>query len=89
MRVSDDLLYGPPEDYGRYLALEGVRGMTRTCCRGRKRRATLRAIDGQVQWAKRNGASEEQIRAKVRQGITDSLNADPGRVKEVERRFLQ
>jgi len=89
MRLSEEVQYGPPEVYGRVVALEGVRGMARSYVRARKKGATLRAVNSQIDSARRAGASEEEIRSKVRQGMTDPPNADLERVKEVERHFLQ
>lgn len=88
MRVTDELLYGPPEVYGKFLALERVYGMADSFVRRRKARVTIKSIGGQVESARRAGASESEIRAKIQKGITNP-NADPERVKDVERRFLQ
>jgi len=89
MRLSEEVQYGPPEVYGRVVALEGVHGMVSSYVRARKKGATLRAVSSQIESVRRAGASEEEIRSKVRQGIIDPPNAVPERVKEVERHFLQ
>jgi hypothetical protein len=88
MRFSDEQLQGPPNEYGRDLALESVYGITNSYVRNRKARVTLKAVSGQVESARRAGASESEIRARIQKGITDPPNFDRERVREIVQAFL-
>jgi len=89
MRLGEEVLHGPPEIYAKVVALERVYGTANSYVRKRRAKVTLKAIGGQVASARRAGASESEIRAKIQQGISDPPNVDPVRVKRAERRFLQ
>jgi hypothetical protein len=72
-------------------ALDTLEGMVNSYVRGprgRKRGATLSGVYGQVERARRAGKPEEMIRNRIRKGLTDPPNADPGRIPEITRRFL-
>lgn len=91
MSFPPELLEAPPEVYGRALALASLYGTANSYVRGprgRKPGATVNAIGGQVKRARRAGASEEEIRHRIRKGITDPPKVIAERVEEVKRRFL-
>ncbi len=79
MKVADELLQGPSEEYGKFLALQRVYGTANSYVRGRA--VALKALEAQISRARRAGASESEILGKIRQGISDPPNAHPLCVK--------
>ncbi len=88
MRVSDDVLFGPTEVYGRVVALERVYGTVSSYVRKGNRGPTLEMLIGQIESARQSGASESEICSKVRQGINNPPNTDQERVRQIKQLFL-
>ncbi len=91
MRFSNDVLERPTEVFGKEIALRALYGVTNRFVRGPRghnRDLTINAVEGQAERARRSGATEEEIRAAIRQGATDPPSAIPERVEEIRRRYL-
>lgn len=87
MTFSTDLLQAEPEVLGKALALERLYGTVNTYVRARKKTLTIRHVIGQVESSRRCGASEEEIRDKIRKAIADPPYSYPDRLGEMRRRF--
>jgi len=73
-------------------ALDRLEGMVNSFVRGprgRKHGATLPQVYGQYKSARRYGVPEEQIRARIEQGMSNPPLASANRVAEIRRQFLQ
>jgi len=92
MTFSAELLYAEPAVFGKALALATLEGTANSYVRsprGRKKGSTLQAVIGQAERARRCGATEEEIRSRVRKGITVPPHAHPDRVGRVRELFLE
>ncbi len=92
MTFSPELLYAEPAVFGKALALATLEGMANSYvrgARGRKKGATLQAVLGQAGRAKHSGATREEIRSRIRKGITGPPHSHPDRVLQVKQLFLE
>ncbi len=91
MTFSPELLEADAATYGKALALATLEGTANSYVRGprgRKKGATLQAVIGQAERARHSGATEEEIRSRIRKGITDPPHAHPDRIHQVRQLFL-
>jgi len=92
MAFSAELLYAEPAVFGKALALATLEGMANSYVRGprgRKKGATLQAVLGQAERAKHSGATDDEIRNRIRKGTTDPPHVHPDRVLRVNQLFFE
>lgn len=92
MAFSPELPYAERAVFGKALALATLEGMASSYVRGprgRKKGATLLAVLGQAERAKHSGAIHDEIRNRIRKGITGPPHAQPDRVHQVSQLFLE
>ena len=73
-------------------ALDRLEGMVNSFVRGprgRKRGATMSQVYGQYESARRYGAPEDQIRARIARGMNNPPSAIAERKDEIRGRFLR
>ena len=87
MSFSTELLQAPPQNFATAISLEALKGMAESYVHRRKERATLKAVQGQAEWATRCGASKEDIRRVIEKTIANP-RADADRAHELTRMFL-
>ncbi len=87
MSFSTELLEGPTEIFAAAISLEAFKGMAQSYVHHRRERATLKAVQGQAEWAKRCGASNEDIR-QVIEKVMANPRADADRARDLTRVFL-
>jgi hypothetical protein len=84
MKFSTELLEGPPEILAKAISLEGFRGMATSYVHRKNNRATLKAVAGQVDWARRCGVAKDEI-AYATQSVIAHPRAHPDRISELTR----
>jgi hypothetical protein len=88
MTLNEHLLEAEPAIFAKTLALERVYGTVNSYVRVRNDSVAIGHVAGQIKAARVCGASEEEIRGKIRKGMTDPPHGDPNRADEIGRRFL-
>lgn len=86
MSFRRELLEGPVQEFGKALVLADLRGMVSSYVRGprgRKRGATINAVEGQIDRARHTAASAKEIDEAIHKALTDLLSPIPERAEEV------
>jgi hypothetical protein len=87
MSFSTELLQGPTELFAKAISLEAFKGMATSYAQVRNNRATLKAVGGQADWARRCGVSKDEI-ANATQSVIANPHAHPDRIRELTLLFL-
>ena len=88
MRFSTELLEGPPEIFAKTISLETFKGMATSYVHNKNNRATLKAVAGQADWARRCGVAKDEI-ANATQSVITHPRAQPDRISELTRLLVE